>query len=140
MKTKKNSLLVGALVAAAPAMAGDEMPEICNSAVNYAVQVLNLGLSQGGPAEEYNPDTITLKKDFSQYPIQNVKYLGSCGEEGNLKDEWCEIAGGPASVYRVEVGQVRNANNTRPLASVVVTYNRGGCKVGEVSKKPAWRR
>lgn len=139
MKIKNHPLLVGALVAAGPALARDEMPEICLSTVNYAVQTLNLNLSKSGPANNYDPDTLTLKKDFAQYPVSDVKYLGNC-DEGGLKPEWCQIAGGPADVYRVEVEQAYDGGNKHPLASVVVTYNRGGCDVDEVTKKMIWRK
>ena len=140
MKMRSKVVLAGALLSTAPAMA-DTLPTICNSAINYAVQSLDLGLSDGAVADPYDPTSIRLVKSLNQYPISNVKYLGGC-DAPQVKKAWCRVAGGEPAVFQADVSEaymkdpkIPGTGGTYPIATVVVTYNRGGCFLDLVEKK-----
>jgi len=116
----------------ATAMA-DVMPDICKTAVNYGAAALQLRFYDKSIGNPYDPNSVTLKKDLQTFPISNVKYLGNCDEDyGKLKDSWCVVAGGSPDVYQATVSRV-DQGNTYAVGTVVVTYNRGGCWMDEVS-------
>ena len=132
MKTK--TLLAGMLLVAAPLAQAEVMPEICKSAVNLVAKALNVPYSDGSFSDAYDPNKITLKKNFAKYPM-TVTYLGNCEETPGLKDTWCQVAGGSPNVYQVDVARVEAPGESYPMAKMIVTYNRGGCWVDDVEKK-----
>ncbi len=130
-------LLAGALLSSGQALAAEPMPKLCNSAINYAVQTLDLGLSDGTFADAYDPASVTIKKNTKTYPVTQVKYLGSCDDDQlHLPPAWCQVAGGSPDVWQAEVSRV-DGNYSTPAATVVVTYNRGGCRVDKIEKAEA---
>jgi hypothetical protein len=132
---KSNLLLAGsALLSAAPALATDA-PDICKTAVNYAVQAADLQIEDGSFAPKYDPSHITMAKNFKTYPIAKVTDLGNCdSENSNLKESWCRVGGGSPEVYQIDVNKSERGQSWE-LATVVVTVNRGGCWVDELTKK-----
>ena len=136
MNAKTKILLAGSLLTCTQAVA-DGMPDVCKTAINYAAQTLNLGLSDGSFAGSNDPQSVTLNKDFTKYPLTNVKLLGSCEVDGaNLKQSWCQVDGGSPSVYQADVALATGeAGGSYPLATIVVTYNRGGCSIDAIDKK-----
>lgn len=133
MKTKV--LLAGMLLTGGAAMAdtAPTMPNICKTTANYGAQAANFRFNDQSWGDPNDPDQLTVKKDFKTYPITAVKFLGNCDDDpGNvLKESWCHVAGGSPDVYQVDVGQVQD-KDIYPMATVIVTYNRGGCRVDEV--------
>jgi hypothetical protein len=121
------------------AFASASMPALCDTAINYAAQTLDLNLSDGSFSDVNDPASITLKKDFTTYPISNVKLIDDCmGTPVN--PIWCQVAGGDPVVYQADVAEVTPAQNgipaqTEAIATVTVTYNRGGCRVDQVERK-----
>jgi hypothetical protein len=132
MKTK--TLLAGMLLVAAPLAQAEVMPEICKSAVNLVAKALSVPYSDGTFADKYDPNKITLKKNFAKYPM-TVTFLGNCDETQGLKETWCQVAGGSPNVYQVDVSRRESTTgDAYPMAKMIVTYNRGGCWVDDVEK------
>jgi hypothetical protein len=142
MKTKMflaGMLLTGTSAFATQTPAQDSgIPDICKSVANYAAQTLALGFQDGTVADGVvDPQKLTLKVDYKTYPT-TYKALGDCEEE-NLNPAWCQVAGGQPVVFEADVQQaVQVVNSTQtesfPLATVIVTYNRGGCWVDQVTQ------
>lgn len=128
---KTTTLLTGMLLLSAPTLAkADTMPDICKSVANYAAQALDLRFSDGSFSDKENPKTIVMKRNLKKYPM-TVKDLGNCEDNINLKESWCRVAGGSPEVYQVDVAR-KETDGSYPFATVIVTYNRGGCWVDEV--------
>jgi hypothetical protein len=115
------------------------MPAICKTLANYTTQMLMTNTSDGSMSDRKNPRSLTLKIDFKNFPITSIKDLGNCEEPKPdappLKDAWCQAAGGNPEVYQVETAKAWDAKNIYPAATLIVTYNRGGCSVREVTLK-----
>jgi hypothetical protein len=128
MNMKAKVIMTGVLLSSAQAMAAVNLPEICQTAVNFAAGALNAGFNEDGE----DPATLTLKKDFVTFPITKSVLLGNCDEDAaKLKKSWCTVAGGSPDVYQVTVSENSNGS-TFPREIMIVTYNRGGCFVDEV--------
>jgi hypothetical protein len=123
-------ILAAMMISAAPALAANKIPDICKTAANYAAQTASIRYQEGSGSDEYNPKTLKLKRDHKAFPAK-YKFLGNCDEDGaKLKTEWCEVAGGSPDVYQAEVSAFGV-----PTINVIVTYNRSGCWVDEVTRK-----
>jgi hypothetical protein len=133
---KTELLLAGMLLSSAPAMAAhDAIPDICKSVANYATQALALQFSDGTFSDKYNPTTIQLIEDFKTYPFTSIKDLGNCDQNPHLKKSWCNVAGGSPEVYQLDVAESDGADASYPFATVIVTFNRGGCWVDSADRK-----
>ena len=130
----KPELLLAATLFLSPVAQADSMPEICKTVVNFTAQSLNVRTTEGSWADPYNPGSIRIRKDLRKFPITSEKFLGNCDEDSGLKESWCRVAGGSPNVYQAEVGQAEG-NEAYPFATVIVTFNRGGCHVAEASLK-----
>lgn len=131
-------ILLASTMVATTSFANDkvDMPAICKTQANYAVQALNLGFSDGSFADKHNPSSVKLKLDFKNLPITKIEFLGNCDEdEAKLKESWCVVAGGSPDVFKAEVAMSDDQGNKYPYADVIVTYNRGGCRVDEITRK-----
>ena len=135
---KSELLLAGAVLscasAAIAAPTAVSMPDICKSAANYAAQSMDIPFTDGNWGDLQDPASVTLKKDLVNYPVTNVESLGNCDEDPSLNPAWCQIAGGSADVYQIEVAKANGAN-TYDFVSIVVTFNRGSCWVDTATRK-----
>lgn len=131
-------MFVAALLAVSPAAMADDAPGICKNLANYAAQMLGTSFQDGTFADGViNPARLTLKTDFTNYPLGTVKDLGNCDEptpgQPPLKDSWCQAAGGSPEVYEIDISRSWGANiPVQPFAAVTVTYNRGGCSIDQI--------
>jgi hypothetical protein len=123
------------LLSSAPVLAAaDTVPDICKAVVNYTAQTLDLRLEDGTWSDGLNPKKIVLKRNDAQYPA-DIKFLGNCDQDYNsLKQTWCRVAGGSPDVYEAKVTKNEGKNGSYPFATVIVTYNRGGCHVDEAAR------
>lgn len=134
---KSSLLLTGMLLAAANFAAATPAipatPDICDSVANYAAVGLQMAFSDGTWMDVYDPASVRLTRDLNKYPFKKT-FLGNCDEDaGKLKDSWCQVAGGSPDVYQYDISE-KDGNDTYPIATVIVTYNRGGCWVDEASR------
>lgn len=132
---KSNLLIAGMLVASSAARATTPVkPDICESLANYAAQVMLLNFADGTWTDPVNPAALNLKRNFAKYPITKVTDLGSCDDpKSKLPPSWCQVAGGVPDVVQYQVSENDGKFGTYPVANVVVTYNRGGCHIDQVS-------
>jgi hypothetical protein len=133
---KSKLLLTGILLSTTSTWADTvDLPEICKSAANYAAQAMALSFTDRSWGDPVDPSKVTLKKDFVTFPITAVKDLGGCFDDNPaIKSTWCQVAGGVPGVYQLDVARVLG-HLSEPFATVVVTYNRGGCWVDQTELK-----
>lgn len=120
-------IVAAALVSSAPAFAKEELPQECKMPINYAIQAIEQGQSDGGN----NPDNpLKLSPDFKTYSISKVKSSEPCGGVEKLK-AWCFAEGGDPEILKVDV----KVKDGRSKYSVTVTAVRGSCSVDEVVRE-----
>ena len=133
MKTTSKMILAGAILSGSQCFAqANKAPESCNTVAKLGVQVSGLRLEEGS----LEPINLTLtSEDAKNYVVTESIYLGNCDDESvKLKPTWCQVAGGSPDIYQLEVAKIENTTNY-PRATVIVTYNRGGCRLNDIIKK-----
>jgi hypothetical protein len=130
---KSTIMIAGILLTGGQAMANtNPLPDVCKTVANIAAQALEFRSSDDDAAK-----TVTLTEDLVHFPVTKAVYLGNCDDDhASLKQAWCRVGGGSPDVYRVEVSDAEDsAGKPYPIATMVVTFNRGGCWVDSAERK-----
>lgn len=127
---KNPMLLAAAFLAGGQALAAaPALPESCKQIASQSTQILDQRVEEG---DDSHAD-ITLKSDPAHLPVTKVSFLGNCDENGDrLKKSWCRVAGGSPDVYQVKVSDKSDDGYVGAKATVIVTFNRGYCRVDEI--------
>jgi hypothetical protein len=129
MKHSTKLIITGCLFAS-PAFATQDIPASCKALASTAAQLVDQSTEE---SKDGSDQELTIKGDAIHAPVTKVTFLGNCDEDTHhkLKQSWCRVAGGSPDVYQLEVSDKQD-NWTGKKATVIMTSNRGYCRIDEV--------